>query len=141
MENLDSPFTFRSVQVFVAAVEAQSVTRAAHRLGISPSSVSQQLAALETALGARLLERTARVFRLTRAGQQFLEPAKKLLDDVTSAKATLVMADQAPPMALKVASLEELDATVTAPWLLRLQALHPNISLSLTSQARVPPNP
>ena len=135
MENLDSPFTFRSVQVFVAAVEAQSVTRAAHRLGISPSSVSQQLAALETALGARLLERTARVFRLTRAGQQFLEPAKKLLDDVTSAKATLVMADQAPPMALKVASLEELDATVTAPWLLRLQALHPNISLSLTSGA------
>jgi len=135
MDNLDTPFTFRAVQVFVAAVDAQSVTRAAHGLGISPSSVSQQLAALEAALGTRLIERTARVFRLTRAGQQFLDPAKKLLDDVTAAKATLVMADQAPPMALKVASIEELDATVTAPWLLRLQELYPNISLSLTSGA------
>lgn len=135
MENLDSPFTFRAVQVFVAAVDAQSVTRAAHRLGTSPSAVSQQLAALEAALGARLIERTARVFRLTRAGAQFLEPAKQLLDNVTAAKAALVMADQAPPMALKIASIEELDATVTAPWLLRLRTLYPNITLSLTSGA------
>jgi len=45
------------------------------------------------------------------------------------------MADQAPPLALKVASLEELDATVTAPWLLRLQTLYPNLNLSLTSGA------
>lgn len=135
MKNLDSPFTFRAVQVFVAAVDAQSVTRAAHRLGTSPSAVSQQLAALEAALGARLIERTARVFRLTRAGAQFLEPAKQLLDDVTAAKAALVMADQAPPMALKIASIEELDATVTAPWLLRLRTLYPNITLSLTSGA------
>jgi len=135
MENPDSPFTFRAVQVFVTAVDAQSVTRAAHRLGTSPSAVSQQLAALEAALGARLIERTARVFRLTRAGEQFLDPAKQLLDDVTAAKAALVMADQAPPMALKIASIEELDATVTAPWLLRLRALYPNLSLSLTSGA------
>jgi DNA-binding transcriptional LysR family regulator len=97
MENEETPFTFRGGQVFVAAVEASSVTRAAHRLGVSPSSRSQQLVNLEASLGARLIERSARHFRLTRVGTLFLEPAKQLFDDVQAAKATLVMANQASP--------------------------------------------
>ena len=135
MDNNEPPFTFRAVQVFVAVVEAGAVTRAAHRLGISPSSVSQQLAGLEAALGARLIERTARQFRLTASGDMFLEPAKQLLDDVGAAKAHLAMADQAPPMTLRIASIEELDATVMASWLLRLRDLFPNITFTLTSGA------
>jgi DNA-binding transcriptional LysR family regulator len=123
------------VQNFVAAVEAQSVTRAAHRLGTSPSSVSQQLSALETALGTRLIERSARQFRLTRAGALFLEPAKVLLDDVGAAKARLVLADQALPLSLRIASLEELDATVTSPWLVKLTDRFPKAALSLISGA------
>ncbi|MEM1374358.1 MAG: LysR family transcriptional regulator [Pseudomonadota bacterium] len=135
MENKEPPFTFRAAQIFVAAVEAQSVTRAAHRLGISPSSVSQQLSVLEAALGAKLIERSARQFRLTRAGALFLDPARQLLDDVSAAKARLVDADQAPPMTVRIASLEELDATVTAPWLLRLTQGYPNVTFTLTSGA------
>ena len=135
MAQNDPPFTFRAVQNFVAAVEAQSVTRAAHRLGTSPSSVSQQLSALETALGTRLIERSARQFRLTRAGALFLEPAKVLLDDVGAAKARLVLADQALPLSLRIASLEELDATVTSPWLVKLTDRFPKAALSLISGA------
>ncbi len=135
MDQNEPPFTFRAVQNFVAAVEAQSVTRAAHLLGTSPSSVSQQLTALETSLGARLIERTARQFRLTRAGELFLEPAKAILDDVGAAKVRLALADQTPPLSLRIASLEELDATVTAPWLLRLANRFPKAALSLTSGA------
>ncbi|MCH2076200.1 MAG: LysR family transcriptional regulator [Rhodobacteraceae bacterium] len=135
MEKNEPPFTFRAAQIFVAAVEAQSVTRAAHRLGISPSSVSQQLAVLEAAMGAKPIERSARQFRLTRAGTLFLDPARQLLDDVSAAKARLVDADQAPPMTVRIASLEELDATVTAPWLLRLTDIYPNVTFTLTSGA------
>lgn len=135
MKQDDPPFTFRAVQNFVAAVEAQSVTRAAHLLGTSPSSVSQQLATLEAALGARLIERSARQFRLTRAGTLFLDSAKALLDDVGAAKVRLALADQSPPLALRIASIEELDATVTAPWLLKLNNRFPKAALSLTSGA------
>ncbi|MDE0983761.1 MAG: LysR family transcriptional regulator [Yoonia sp.] len=135
MDYNDPPFTFRAVQNFVAAVEAQSVTRAAHRLGTSPSSVSQQLTSLEAALGARLIERSARQFRLTRAGALFLDPAKALLDNIGAAKAKLVLADQAPPLNLRFASIEELDATVTAPWLLKLADRFPKAALSLTDGA------
>jgi DNA-binding transcriptional LysR family regulator len=135
LENKEPPFTFRAAQIFVAVVEAASVTKAAHRMGVSPSSVSQQLANLEAALGTVLIERTARRFRLTNSGSIFLEAAKKLLDDVDALKAKLVLADQAPPMSLKIASIQELDATVTASWLVRLTKAFPNISFSLTSGA------
>ena len=135
MLNDEPPFTFRAVQVFVAAVDAQSVTRAAHRLGLSPSSVSQQLSNLEASLGARLIVRSARTFRLTEAGTLFLDRAKRLLDEVGAAKAELALADHAPPMTLRLASIEEMDATVTAPLLRRLSAIYPNISFSLSSGA------
>lgn len=135
MANEDASFTFRATQIFVAVVEAGSVTRAAHRLGMSPSSVSQQLSSLEASLGAKLLERTARKFELTSAGVLFLDPAKKLIDDVGAAKARLLMASESPPMALRIASFEELDATVTAAWLLKLKERFPNLALTLTSGA------
>jgi len=90
---------------------------------------------LESALGTKLIERSARIFRLTRAGEVFLDPAKQLLDDVASVKAKLVMADQTPPMRLRIASVEELDATITAPWLLDLKQTYPNLSLTLSSGA------
>jgi len=135
MQNDDPAFTFRAVQVFVAAVDAGSVTRAAHRLAMSPSSVSQQLANLEAALGARLIVRSARTFRLTAAGALFLDRAKGLLDGVGAAKAELALADQAPPMILRFATIEELDATVTAPLLRRLTETHPNVAFSCSSGA------
>lgn len=135
MEKPEPPFTYRATQIFVAAVEAQSVTRAAHRLGISASSVSQGLSTLEAALGAKLIERSARQFRLTAAGALFLEPARQLLDDVSAAKARLVMADQMPPMTVRIASIEELDATVTSPWLIKLMKAFPNAGFTLNSGA------
>ena len=135
MAQSEPPFTFRAVQNFVAAVEAQSVTRAAYLLGTSPSSVSQQLTTLEAALGTQLIERSARQFRLTRAGTLFLESAKNILDDVSAAKVGLALADQSPPLALRLASLEELDTTVTAPWLLKLNKRFPKAALSLISGA------
>ena len=135
LENKEPAFTFRAAQIFVAVVEAASVTKAAQRMGVSPSSVSQQLAGLEAALGTTLIQRSARQFQLTESGKIFLEVGKQLLDDVGAVKAKLVLADQAPPMKLKIASIEELDATVTAAWLLQLTERFPNISFSLTSGA------
>lgn len=94
--------------------------------------MSQQLTRLEAALGVRLIERSARQFRLTRAGALFLDPAKALLDSVGAAKARLVLADHAPPLNLRFASIEELDATVTAPWVLKLADRFPKAVLTLT---------
>ena len=120
MSERNTPLSFRAVEVFVAVVEQGSVSGAAKRLGLSPSTVSQQLSNLEQSLGARLIERSARTFMITSAGDVFLPRAQKLLDDVSGARAALAGVDQAPQMTLRIAMIEDLDLLVTPHWLTTL---------------------
>ena len=55
-----SEFSLKQIQVFVAVAELGSFTQAAQALFLSQSTVSAHLAALETALSTRLLDRDAR---------------------------------------------------------------------------------
>ena len=56
------------IVVFVAVVEAGSLTAAAERLGLAKTMVSKHLQRLEAELGASLLARTTRRLSLTEAG-------------------------------------------------------------------------
>lgn len=71
--------TLEQLRVFVGAVDARSFTRAAARLGVSQSTVSFHVAALEESLGTRLLDRGRGGVRLTHAGEALLPRARDLL--------------------------------------------------------------
>src|SRR6187397_1940634 len=69
---------------FREVVRARSFTAAAKRLFLTQPAVSQQIKALETEVGERLLERTGRDVRPTPAGEALLDAADRalsLLDD------------------------------------------------------------
>ena len=55
---------------FVAVAEERSFTRAAKRLGVSPSALSHAIRGLEERMGVRLLARTTRSVAPTEAGEQ-----------------------------------------------------------------------
>src|SRR5690349_25016335 len=57
---------------FLIAAEERSFTKAARRLGVSPSAVSHAIRGLEESLGVRLLSRTTRNVAPTEAGQELL---------------------------------------------------------------------
>lgn len=76
---MQRPLDLDAVQAFVLTVELQSFTRAAEALDSTQSAISQKLKKLEQRLGARLLERTPRLVRLSPQGQQFLPAARELL--------------------------------------------------------------
>ncbi|WP_196906530.1 LysR family transcriptional regulator [Candidatus Symbiopectobacterium sp. 'North America'] len=69
----------RQLRYFVALAETRHFRRAAQRLHISQPPLSCQIAALEKALGARLLERHAHGATLTYAGEIFLAEARDVL--------------------------------------------------------------
>lgn len=73
----------RHLRAFVAVVDAGTFTDAATALGLTQASVSRSVAALETSLGARLLQRTPRHVSLTTTGAQILAGARRVLDEVT----------------------------------------------------------
>ena len=73
--------------LFARVAELGSFSRAAERLGLPKSTVSRRLAALETLLGERLLQRTTRRQQLTDFGQLLLEHARQVVLEVEAVAA------------------------------------------------------
>lgn len=74
----------RDLSAFVAVAEEGSFTRAAARLGVSQSALSQTIRGLEERLGLRLLNRSTRSVAPTEAGGRLLtrvQPALREIDD------------------------------------------------------------
>jgi DNA-binding transcriptional LysR family regulator len=82
-------FSFRQIQYFVAAAENGAVSRAAHALSISQSTVAEAIRELEADLGFPLFQRKAQGVELTLRGNQFLRHARKILADVAEARREL----------------------------------------------------
>jgi DNA-binding transcriptional LysR family regulator len=76
----------RQLEYFVAVAEEANFTRAAARVHISQSGVSAQIRQLERELGQALLDRSARVVRLTETGAAFLPHARAALEAAASGR-------------------------------------------------------
>lgn len=87
---------FKAMDAFVHIVEAGSLTAAAARLGTSLASVVRQLAALEGALGVRLINRTTRRMALTDEGRDYFERCRRLLGELDDAERALTDRSAAP---------------------------------------------
>ncbi len=68
-----------TLRVFAILVEEKSFSRAAERLHLTQPAVTQQIRHLETHLGAQLVERGHRMFRLTQAGEVVYDHAQQIL--------------------------------------------------------------
>jgi DNA-binding transcriptional LysR family regulator len=74
----------RQLRALLAVVDAGTFTGAADDLGVSQASVSRTVAALERALGARVLQRTTREVSLTAAGARVVGHARRVLEEVAA---------------------------------------------------------
>ncbi|WP_028269826.1 LysR family transcriptional regulator [Arthrobacter sp. UNC362MFTsu5.1] len=72
----------RYLRALVAVVDSQTFTDAAIALGTSQAAISRSVAALERALGLRILQRTTRNVTPTPAGERVIEHARRVLDEV-----------------------------------------------------------
>ena len=74
-----SDLDLRLIRVFLAIVDAGGISAAQELLGVGQSTISSQLATLETRLGYRLCERGRGGFRLNARGQRFAALARRTL--------------------------------------------------------------
>ncbi len=80
---------YHHLRLFRAVALEGNLTRAAQRIGLSPSSLSAQLKALEARLGHRLFERRGRTLELSEAGRIALEHAEAIFRTGEDLLATL----------------------------------------------------
>lgn len=74
----------RHLEAFTATAESGSFVAAAHRLRISPSSVSKAISALEAVTGRRLFHRTPAGATLTEPAAKLVNPAQRALALMTA---------------------------------------------------------
>lgn len=121
----------RFVEAFYWVATLKSVSRAAEKLFITQSAMSARVAALEDELGALLLDRRDKTFRLTVAGSRFLVHAQKLLELQRTAKAE-VGSELAPEMTVRLGAIESVLHSWLIPWVEALRQQYPSLELELT---------
>lgn len=87
-EDTMADFELRQVRIFVIVAEELHFRRAAERLYLPQSVVSEQVKRLEHTLGVTLFDRTRRNVALTPAGASLLPRARTILHDTAAFAAT-----------------------------------------------------
>jgi DNA-binding transcriptional LysR family regulator len=126
-----------AMAAFVQIADRGSLTGAAEALDTSLSSVVRTLAALEAALGVRLLNRTTRRIALTEEGRAYLERCRRILADVEEAELALGAADPDPSGVLRVTAPVLFGQLHVAPAIAAFLARHRKMQVELTLLDRV----
>jgi DNA-binding transcriptional LysR family regulator len=121
----------RFVEAFHWAAMLKSVTRAAEKLHITQSALSSRIAALESELGALLLDRRDKRFRLTVAGQRFQWHAQKMLDLQRQVKQELG-SGLLRARVLRLGVIESVVHSWLTAWLDEMRSAHADFELELT---------
>jgi DNA-binding transcriptional LysR family regulator len=129
-------FSFRQIQYFVAAAENGAVSRAAHALSISQSTMAEAIRELEGDLGFPLFERRAQGVELTLKGNLFLRHALKILADVAEARRALSGDESNAPGQLALGVTPLVAGYVLAEILARFRRAFPAVDVDIVEDGR-----
>jgi len=119
--------------VFLAVAQERSFTKAAKRLGVSPSAMSHAIRGLEEDLGVRLLSRTTRSVAPTEAGERLLTRVRPALADVQEALDQLSGLRDKPAGRLRLLVPRVAGTELLAPKLAQFTRDYPDVVLDITS--------
>jgi DNA-binding transcriptional LysR family regulator len=125
------------IRSFVAVVEQGSLTRAAEVLGLSQPTLSRQIAELEGSIGAALFERVARGLKLTRTGENLVEPARYMMAAARSLGMAAATQDNGLRGTVRITASEMVSGFVLPALLRELAQLHPEIQIELVASNQV----
>ncbi|PTQ07848.1 LysR family transcriptional regulator [Sphingomonas oleivorans] len=123
---------FAQLRTFVTVAEQLSFSRAAERLGITPSSLSQTIRSLEERLGIRLLNRTTRSVALTPAGEALLLRLRPAMDEISAAIESAVRFRDTPAGTVRVHAARLAAQVFIAPMLGAFSQSYPEITVDVT---------
>jgi DNA-binding transcriptional LysR family regulator len=119
----------RRLRVLRALADHGTVTAAAEVLHLTPSAVSQQLAALESEVGQELLERRGRRVAITSAGRLLLTHTDSILTEVERAEEAMRLHANGITGEVRVTAFATAITLLVAPALTRLRETNPGLDL------------
>jgi DNA-binding transcriptional LysR family regulator len=122
-----------SLSTFLTVAEERSFTKAAKRLGITPSAVSHAMRDLEEEIGVRLLSRTTRSVAPTVPGEHLLRRVQPALSEIREALGQVSGLRNKPAGRVRLLAPRLAVKTVLAPTIGRFVRDYPDITLEVTT--------
>jgi len=119
------------LQAFLAVARDQSFTKAAARLGVTPSALSHTIRALEERLGVRLLARTTRNVAPTEAGDRLMRSIAPLFDQIAAEVEALGELRDKPAGTIRITCTDDMIELYLRPLLSGFLKRYPDITLEL----------
>ena len=123
------------LRLFLAVAREGQMLGAANRMGISQARLSRHIAALETAIGARLFDRTTRGSALTADGTALFETAERMEAEVLAGTARLRGRD-AIAGTIRIGTPDGFGSAFLAPRLGRFRDAYPDLRIQLVPVPR-----
>lgn len=123
---------FNDLVAFVMVAREESFTKAAVKLGVSQSALSQTVRGLEERLGLRLLTRTTRRVSPTAAGERLLRTAGPRFEEIQAELSALAEMRDKPAGTVRITSGEHAAISVLAPALEKFLPDNPDVNIEIT---------
>ena len=121
--------TFRDLEIFVEVCNQMSMSKAAQKLYISPSSISQAISELEKKYNTKLFERLSKKLYLTSHGNELLFHAKQLLYDLE--QMNLKMRNLSYQGLIRIGVCTTIAYKLIYPILEEFQNLYPSVNIQV----------
>jgi LysR family transcriptional regulator, regulator for bpeEF and oprC len=126
------------VVVFAKVVEQRSFSGAARALGMTKATVTRRIQALESLLGARLLERSTRRLSMTEAGATYYDYCSRIVADLEAAGSAVGRLQEAPRGLLRVTAPFSFGVTSMARMLPEFIRQFPELRVLVQARAGIP---
>ncbi|MEN1836143.1 LysR family transcriptional regulator [Pseudomonas lijiangensis] len=120
------------LQLFLAVARDQSFTKAAAKLGVTPSALSHTIRALEERLGIRLLARTTRNVAPTEAGEKLMQSIGPLFDQIVAEVERVTELRDKPAGTIRITCSDDAAESVLRPMLADFLAAYPDIQVEIS---------
>ncbi|WP_173912137.1 LysR family transcriptional regulator [Acinetobacter sp. Marseille-Q1618] len=121
-----------AIELFTQIVETGSLSAAAKRSGLSISTISRQITALEQRLGLKLLIRSTRKIVLTEDGSAYYAAVKEILNELNQVESQLKEHHQEPSGNLHISAPTLFGRHYLVPILTEFMLRYPKINLEIT---------
>ena len=119
------------LRALVAVGRERSFTKAAAKLGVSQSALSQTIRQLETRLGVRLLTRTTRSVSPTEAGERLLRTLVPRFEEIDAELAAVTELRDKPTGTIRITATEYAIDSILLPKLAKLLREYPDIKVEM----------
>src|SRR5262249_23836176 len=121
----------RDLHVFFTVVQRGSMAKAAAQLGVSQPAVSEVIAALEHALGVRLLDRNSQGVEPTMYGRALLKRCTVVFDELKQSIRDIEFLADPTSGEVRIGCAESLAAGLLPPVIQRFSAQYPPVTLHI----------